>query len=131
MRKATKKRATVKKVAKKAGGRKRAKEWTREDVAMLRKAYRTTPTREIAKKLRRTLASVQAKARSLGLKKPVVKKAAKKKVAKKKAARKTAKRKVAKKKVAKKRPAKKKAAKKKVAKKKTAKKRTAKKRARR
>ena len=96
MRKATKRKATVKKVAKKAGGRKRAKDWTREDVAILRKAYRTTPTREIAKTLKRSLASVQAKARSLGLKKPVVKKATKK-AAKKKVARKTAKKKVAKK----------------------------------
>ena len=69
-------KATKKKVAKKRSS-KRAKVWTAADVAMLRKMYRTTATKEIAKTLRRTVASVQAKARTLGLKKPV-RKAAKK-----------------------------------------------------
>ncbi len=89
MRKA--KKATKKRVAKKATKKKKkpatrpgVKLWTKADLAMLRKLYRTTPNAEIAKKLKRTVGSVAAKAGLLGLKKKV----AKKKVSKKKVARK-------------------------------------------
>jgi len=84
MRKA-KKRAVPKKKAVVRKVRKGAKAWTAADIAMLRKMYRTTPTRSLARQMKRSAASLQAKARALGLKKAVVKKAAKK-VAKRKAA---------------------------------------------
>jgi len=103
------KRTAKKKVVRKV--RKGAKVWTKAEVVMLRKLYRSTPTTQIAKKLRRSTASVQAKAQTLGLRKAVRKAATKRKAA--------AKRKPAKKRVAKRKPAKKK----KVAKKKTARKR--------
>ena len=130
MRKAKKTTARKKKPAKKAkrpATRPGAKLWTRAEVAQLRKLYRKFTNPEIAKKLKRTVASVAAKAGSLGLKKPVVRKAKPKRktTAKRKAApkRKTAaKRKpAAKKKVA---PKRKTTAKKKTAKKKTARKTT-------
>lgn len=93
MRKPAKKKAAKKKAAPKA------KPWTAAQVSMLRKLYKSTlTTAQIAKRLKRTLSAVQAKARALGLKKKVVKKVTKKKVAKKKVAKKKAtKRKVAKK----------------------------------
>lgn len=107
--KATKKKAT-KKVARKKPSktRKGAKLWSAADVSTLRKMYKSNTNTVIARKLRRSVGSVAAKARSLGLKKPV-RKAAKKKAAPK---RKAAKRRPAKKKAAKRKPAKKKAAKK-------------------
>jgi len=94
MRKAKKKAAPKKKAVKKAAPkkavvrkvRKGAKAWTAADIAMVRKLYRTTPTKTLARQMKRSVASLQAKARTLGLKKAVVKKVAKKKVAKKKAA---------------------------------------------
>lgn len=96
--KATKKRVAKKATKKKPATRPGVKLWTRADVALMRKLYRTTPNAVIAKKLKRTLGSVAAKAGLLGLKKKVAKKKAapKKKVVTRKAA---PKRKVAKKKV--------------------------------
>jgi len=90
MRKAKKKAAPKKKAAAKKGTvrkvRKGAKAWTAADIAMLRKMYRTTPTKTLARQMKRSAASLQAKARTLGLKKAVVKKAAKKKAAPKRKA---------------------------------------------
>ena len=43
--------------------------WTKDDVKLLRKLYRSTSTAEVAKELGRSQASVQTKASSLGLKK--------------------------------------------------------------
>ncbi|MFZ5981249.1 MAG: hypothetical protein ACOYVF_11520 [Candidatus Zixiibacteriota bacterium] len=105
MRKATKKATKKKVVRKKTAGK--AKVWTAAEIATLKKLYKTTATSKIAKQLKRSLSSVQTKARSLGLKKSVVKKAAKKvtkKVAKKKVVKKAAPKKkaVSKKKTAKK-----------------------------
>ena len=76
MRKAKKKKAAPKRkaAAKKPAVRKvrkGAKAWTAAQVAVLRKLYKSTPTAKIARQLRRTVASVQAKARALGLKKAV------------------------------------------------------------
>jgi len=45
------------------------KPWTPTEVKTLRKLYRDTPTREIARKFMRSISSVQAKAGDLGLKK--------------------------------------------------------------
>jgi len=120
-----KKAAAKKKVVRKV--RKGAKAWTKADVVLLRKLYKTTSTTQIARKLKRSVASVQAKAQTLGLKKAVRKKVAKKKVVAKRkpARRKVARKKPAKKKVAKKKVAKRKPAKRKVAKKKTAKRKPA------
>ena len=117
MRKATKK-ATTRKPKKKVAVRPGVRAWTAAEVAKLKKMYKTEPATKIAKALKRTLSSVKAKIRTLGIKKPATKKVVKKKpirkVAKKRVVKKGAKKKVAKK------PARKtikKAAKKKVAKK--------------
>ena len=45
------------------------KPWTPTEVKTLRKIYRDTPTKEIARRFRRSISSVQAKAGDLGLKK--------------------------------------------------------------
>jgi hypothetical protein len=45
------------------------KPWTPTEVKTLRKIYKDTPTKDIARKFRRTISSVQAKAGDLGLKK--------------------------------------------------------------
>ncbi|HEQ99984.1 MAG TPA: hypothetical protein ENO22_11660 [candidate division Zixibacteria bacterium] len=45
------------------------KPWTPTEVKTLRKIYKDTPTKDIARKFRRTVSSVQAKAGDLGLKK--------------------------------------------------------------
>ena len=50
--------------------------WTKEEVALLRKLYRTTSSTEIAKKLKRTVGSVRAKALMLKLKKAAVRRKA-------------------------------------------------------
>ncbi|MCK4606812.1 MAG: hypothetical protein KAU35_05905 [candidate division Zixibacteria bacterium] len=75
---------TAKKIVKRRGTS-RAKAWTNTEVAQLRKSYRTTPTDKIAKKLKRTVASIQAKARSLGLKKVAKRTATRKKTVKRRA----------------------------------------------
>ena len=77
-----KKAAAKKKVVRKV--RKGAKAWTRADVALLRKLYKSTSTTQIAKKLKRSVASVQAKAQTLGLKKAARRKVAKRKPARRK-----------------------------------------------
>ena len=43
------------------------KPWTPYEIQTLRKIYRDTPTKDVAKKLGRTLSSVQGKAGDLGL----------------------------------------------------------------
>jgi len=45
------------------------KPWSPSEVQNLRRMYRDTPTREVAKKLGRTISSVQGKAGNLGLRK--------------------------------------------------------------
>lgn len=45
------------------------KPWTPHEIQTLRKIYRDTPTKEVAKKLGRTVSSVQGKAGDLGLRK--------------------------------------------------------------
>jgi hypothetical protein len=45
------------------------KPWTPTEVKTLRKIYKDTPTKDIARKFRRTVSSVQAKAGDLGLRK--------------------------------------------------------------
>ncbi len=45
------------------------KPWTPSDVKQLRKMYRDTPNKEVAKKLGRSISAVQGKAGDLGLKK--------------------------------------------------------------
>ena len=52
--------------ARRTGG----KVWSAQAVGTLRRMYRTKTNREIGKKLRRSIASVSAKARSLRLRKP-------------------------------------------------------------
>jgi len=52
------------------------KTWTADSVKTLRKMYRTSTNRVIGRKLRRSVASVAAKARSLRLRKPKRRKAA-------------------------------------------------------
>jgi hypothetical protein len=91
------KKATRKTAAKKPRLRKGAKAWTPAEVTTLRTAYRTKSATEIAKMLRRSVSSVKAKARTLGLRKPAGKRKAVAKKTTKKAAKKTT-RKVAKKK---------------------------------
>ena len=87
MKKVMKKKAAVRKPHKGA-----AKTWSAAEVKMLRTMFKTTPTPEIAKRLKRTLSSVRSKAVAMSLKKgarkkAVVKKAApKRKVVAKKAA---------------------------------------------
>jgi len=45
------------------------KPWTPSEVKQLRKMYRDTPNKEVAKKLGRSISAVQGKAGDLGLKK--------------------------------------------------------------
>jgi hypothetical protein len=45
------------------------KPWTPTEVKTLRKIYKDTPTKDIARKFSRSVSSVQAKASSFGLKK--------------------------------------------------------------
>lgn len=68
MRKATRKPVRKAK-AKKTVTRKGAKVWSSAEVTNLRKAYKTKTATELARMFRRTVSSVKAKARSLGLKK--------------------------------------------------------------
>lgn len=84
------KRASKKKVAKRAAIRPGTKVWTQSDVATLRKLYKKNTNPQIARLLRRSVAAVAAKAGALGLKKGAVRKAAprRKKVARKAAPRK-------------------------------------------
>lgn len=44
-------------------------EWSKDEVKLLKQAFRSSPTKKVAKKLNRSAASVQAKATSLELKK--------------------------------------------------------------
>lgn len=53
--------------------------WTKEEIKQLRKLYKNTPTSELAKQLKRTTSSVQAKAGALGLKKAGVRRKIEKK----------------------------------------------------
>lgn len=71
-----KKKAAVRKPHKGA-----AKTWSAAEVKMLRTMFKTTPTPEIAKRLKRTLSSVRSKAVAMSLKKGARKKAAVKKAA--------------------------------------------------
>jgi len=91
MRSARKKATRKTTVRRKPGVRKGAKAWTAAETTMLKREYKTHSATEIAKMLRRSVSSVKAKARTLGLKKPVRRKAAPKKrtTPKKAAARKT------------------------------------------
>ena len=108
----TKKKPARKKATTKKVGRKGVKAWTAAETATLKKAYKTHSATEIAKMLRRTVSSVKAKARTLGLKKPNWRKtAAKKTPAKRKPTQRRA--------VTKRAPARKKPAKRKTTKKKT------------
>ncbi len=43
--------------------------WSKDEVKLLKQVFRSTSTAGVAKKLRRTVSSVQNKARVLGLKK--------------------------------------------------------------
>ncbi len=43
--------------------------WSKDEVKLLKQVFRSTSTAGVAKKLRRTVSSVQNKARQLGLKK--------------------------------------------------------------
>ncbi len=43
--------------------------WSKDEVKLLKKLFRSTSTAEVAKKLNRKAASVQSKATALGLKK--------------------------------------------------------------
>jgi FixJ family two-component response regulator len=45
------------------------KPWTPQEIKTLRKIYRDTPTKEVAKKLGRSVSSIQGKAGDLGLRK--------------------------------------------------------------
>ena len=47
----------------------KAGEWSKDEVKLLKQMFRSTSTAGVAKKLRRTASSVQAKATKLGLKK--------------------------------------------------------------
>lgn len=49
----------------------RFKPWTPYEVKTLRQIFRDTPTKDVAKKLGRTISSVQGKAGDLGLRKSV------------------------------------------------------------
>ena len=102
--KATRKKATKRKPAKRRKLTHVAGKavWTKAEIATLRKMYRKTPNAEIAKMLGKTVGSVAAKARSLGLKK------AKKKAAKRKTKKKASKKKASKKKASKKKASRKK-----------------------
>jgi len=60
-------RRKTRKAARRTGG----KVWSAQAVGTLRRMYRTKTNREIGRKLRRSIGSVAAKARSLRLRKPV------------------------------------------------------------
>ena len=78
-----------KKVVKKKTTKKSAvgKAWTAAQITALKNGYKTKPASQIAKEMKRTLASVRGKISALGLTKgPAKKKVTKKKVVKKKAA---------------------------------------------
>jgi hypothetical protein len=96
----TTRKAAPRKAAKRKTGRPGVKAWSAAELSMLKKSYKSTTATAIAKRLRRSLSSVKAKIRVLGLSKP---KAARKAAPKRKAAakRRPAKRKAA----AKKKPA--------------------------
>jgi len=72
-------RKAAPKRAKKPALRPGTKAWTPVQVATLKKLYRSTTNAQIAKRLRRTVGSVAAKARTLKLKKAAPKKTAAKK----------------------------------------------------
>jgi hypothetical protein len=74
-----KRKTTRKKPVKKPRVRKGAKAWMATETATLKKAYKTQTTTQIAKTLRRSVSSVKAKARTLGLKKRRPKRVAAKK----------------------------------------------------
>ena len=74
-----KRKTTRRKPAKKLRVRKGAKAWTASETATLKMGYKTHTTTQIAKTLRRSVSSVKAKARTLGLKKRKPKKTAVKK----------------------------------------------------
>lgn len=78
MRKALRKKAAPKRVAKKTRAPRKGgtRAWTAEEIKMLRATFKQTVTREIAKKLKRTLSSVRSKAVALSLRKSPAKKAA-------------------------------------------------------
>ncbi len=69
-------KTTRKKTTKTARVRKGAKAWAAAEVAMLKRAYKTQSATQIAKTLRRSVSSVKAKARTLGLRKPARRRAA-------------------------------------------------------
>jgi hypothetical protein len=81
MRKATPRKSAVKKAAKKSTLRRRIKAWSATEVSMLRGSYKSMTTSQIARRLKRTLASVQTKVRTLGLSKGHPKKSAVRKAA--------------------------------------------------
>jgi len=112
-------KTTRKKAVRISGVRKGAKVWTAVEVATLRRTYKTQSATQIAKTLRRSVSSVKAKVRTLGLKKKVqAKSAAKKATSRRKVAKRrtVAKKKMTRKAATKKKPARKAAAKKKKAK---------------
>ena len=78
MRKALRRKAAPKRVAKKsrAPGKGGTRAWTAAEIKMLRATFKQTVTREIAKKLKRTLSSVRSKAVALSLRKAPARKAA-------------------------------------------------------
>ena len=49
--------------------RQKSGQWSKDEVKLLKQMFRSTSTAEVAKKLRRAVPSVQAKATKLGLKK--------------------------------------------------------------
>lgn len=69
-------RKAAPKRAKRPALRPGTKAWTPAQVATLKKLYRSTTNAQIARRLRRTVASVAAKARTLKLKKSAPKKKA-------------------------------------------------------
>jgi len=80
VRKAAPRRSTKRptRKAKSSARRGSTKMWRADEVSTLRKKFKTTPTREIARQLRRSLSSVRSKAVALSLKKGVARKAASK-----------------------------------------------------
>ena len=69
-RKTTRKVAAKRKTVRKKVGRPGVKPWSAAEISMLKKAYKTTTATAIARKLRRTVSSVKAKIRVLGVSKP-------------------------------------------------------------
>lgn len=49
--------------------KRKRKNWSKEEIKYLRKIFRNTSTADVAKKMRRSLASIQAKASALSLRK--------------------------------------------------------------